>query len=123
MKFRLKHPYQPALLNFASLTSMAFVVTLITWGLSIAAIVEIPIVWISLIFLMFFSLMLLIIWLLGVNQMRRARAFLDSERVIVRWIYPASEWQRLKETRWREEKEDWKVQLGCRPYCWLWQGC
>jgi hypothetical protein len=116
MKSRLKHPHQPALLNLAGLVGLSLLVTLTTWGLSIAGFVEASMVWIGLIFLAFFSLMFLIIWIMGANQMRCAQAFLDSERVLVGWTYSTPEWQRLKETRWQEEKNDWKVQLGCLTF-------
>ncbi len=113
MKSRLKHPHQPALWNLAGLVGLALLVTLAIWGLSLAGYLETSILWIGLIFLAFFSLMFLIIWIMGVNQMHRGQAFLDSERVLVSWTYSTPEWQRLKETRWQEEKDDWKVQLGC----------
>ena len=39
--------------------------------------------------------------------------FLHSDRPIVRWTYSTAEWQELRATAWREEKDDWKAQLGC----------
>ena len=113
MKSRLKHPYQPALWNLAGFVGLSLLVMLAIWALSLAGYLEASILWIGLIFLAFFSLMFLIIWIMGINQMRRAQAFLDSERVLVGWTYSTPEWQRLKETHWQEEKDDWKVQLGC----------
>ncbi len=113
MKSRLKHPYQPALLNLAGFVGFSLLTTLVSWGLSITGYIEVPIVWIAFIFFVFFSLMFCIIWLLGIDRIHRANAFLESGRVLVQWTYSAPEWQKLKEARWREEKDDWKVQLGC----------
>jgi len=116
MKSRLNHPHQPALLNLAGFVGLSLLVTLAIWGLALAGMIESAFVWLGLVFLAVFGLMFFVIWILGIIQMRRVRAFLESERVLARWTYTAQEWQRLKESHWQEEKDDWKVQLGCLTF-------
>lgn len=100
----------------AGFVGFALLVTLATWGLSVAGYIESAFLWIGFIFFAFFSLMFLIVLILGISQMRRAEAFLESERVLVSWTYSTAEWQQLKETLWQEEKDDWKVQFGCLTF-------
>lgn len=116
MNFRIRHPYQRAIITLAGFVGLALLVTLATWGLSAAGTIDFAITWIGMIFLAFFGLLLLVIWILGIRQMRRAKAFLESERVLVSWTYSTAEWQQLKETLWQEEKGDWKVQFGCLTF-------
>jgi len=59
------------------------------------------------------GLALCLTWLLGWRHVRRIRAFLASDRPLLRWRYTAEEWQTIKEAAWQEERSDWQVQLGC----------
>lgn len=116
MNLCIRHPHQRAMITLAGFVGLALLVTLATWGLSAAGTIDSAIVWIGMIFFAFFGLLLVIIWILGIRQMRRAKAFLESERVLVSWTYSTAEWQQLKETLWQEEKGDWKVQFGCLAF-------
>lgn len=116
MESHLKNPHQSALITLAGFVGLAVLVMLVTWGLSLIGYVASAVLWIGFVFIAFFSLLFLIIWILGVRQMRRAKAFLESERVLVRWTYTLAEWQQLKEPLWQEEKDDWKVQFGCLTF-------
>lgn len=55
----------------------------------------------------------LIAWVLDRIQVAQIRAFLASDRPLIRWQYSARDWAAVKETRWQEAKTDWKAQLGC----------
>ncbi len=68
---------------------------------------------IGLIFTLFFSLFFVIVWLLGRSQVRRIKRFLESDRSLVRWTYSSAEWKQIRESRWQEERGDWKIQFGC----------
>jgi hypothetical protein len=61
----------------------------------------------------FWCLVALIVWVIDRIQVAQIRAFLNSDRPLIRWQYTAREWAAVKEARWREEESDWKVQLGC----------
>ena len=113
MKQKLHHPYQRALITVGGLVGMALLAFALSLGLSAAGVANLAMVWVSLIFWVIFGLMWLLIWLLGVQQVRRAAAFLTSERPLVRWTYSTAEWQQMKEAVWQEESGDWKVQWGC----------
>jgi len=60
-----------------------------------------------------FCLTWLVSWLLGRRQITQIRAFLNSDRPVLRWSYTPEEWRQLKEVTWQEEKSDWQLQLGC----------
>ena len=113
MKAHLRNPYQRAIVTLAGIVVFSLLATLAVWGLSGIAIAGPALVWMGTIFSLFISLILLIIWLLGLRQVRRARNFLQSDRPLVRWTYSQAEWDQLKESLWQEEKGDWKVQWGC----------
>jgi len=75
-----------------------------------------PLAWISLAMSGFFGLLTLIVWLLGVRQLRQIRAFLASERPLLRWDYTPEEWRTLKEAVWQEQQGDWRLQFGCLTF-------
>jgi hypothetical protein len=93
------------------LDGLILLLTLAAWGLSGDDLVRTGVLWFGLTLLGFFSLMLLIAGVVGLAQMRSARKFLDSERVLVRWTYSHSEWQRFKEIRWQKDKKALKDQV------------
>jgi hypothetical protein len=113
MGTRLKNPHQRAILTLVGLVSFSLLTTLAILGFSSAGLANPALLWVSFIFFVVFGLIFIIVWLLGISQMRRARAFLASDRPLVSWTYSAVEWQQLKENLWQEEKGDWKVQWGC----------
>ena len=55
----------------------------------------------------------LIAWVIDRIQVAQIRAFLTSDRPLIRWQYTAKEWTAVKEARWREAESDWRLQLGC----------
>jgi len=113
MEHHLRNPYQRAIVTLAGIAGFALLATLAIWGISFFGLANPALIGIGLIFFIVVSLMLTIIWLLGLRQVGRARAFLASDRPLVRWTYSQAEWDQLKESLWREEKGDWKVQWGC----------
>lgn len=58
-------------------------------------------------------LVALIVWVIDRIQVAQIRAFLSSNRPLIRWQYTAKEWRAVKEARWHEAESDWRVQLGC----------
>jgi len=104
----LPHPYQRALIPLTGLAAFAFLASL-----ALAIFNFRGLFWIGFVFFVVFGLLDLTIWLLGQLQVRRAKAFLDSDRPLIRWTYSAAEWQQVKENIWQEESADWKVQWGC----------
>lgn len=92
---------------------MSFLTALVAWGFPAREGIKAPVFWVGLCAAIFFGLSALLIWVLGLIQIQRARSFLDSERVLVRWTYSTGEWAQLKEALWQEEKGDWKIQFGC----------
>jgi len=113
MELHIKNPHQRAIITLTGLVGFWLTGTLALWGLSSARIASSALVWISSIFLAFFTLLWGIIWLLSRLQMQRAKAFFSSNRPLVRWEYSTAEWQQLKENLWQEENQDWKLQWGC----------
>jgi len=109
MKTHLRNPHQRALITMAGLVSLSLLVTLATWGLSMAGLVEHTLIWIGMAFFTLLALALITVWVLGALQTRRARAFLESERPLVRWTYSEEELRQLKETLWKDEKDELKV--------------
>jgi hypothetical protein len=113
MVSHLRNPHHRALTTLSGIASFLLLGTLALWGFYEAGTVDLALLWISLIFLLFFTLLWIIIWALGRYQMYQAKAFLASNRPLVRWVYSAQEWQDLKERIWQDEKQDWKLQWGC----------
>ena len=108
MESSLPHPYQRALIPLTGLAGFALLASL-----ALAIFKLRGLFWISFVFFVVFGLLDLTVWLLGQLQVRRARAFLASDRPLVHWTYSAAEWQQWKESIWQEESADWKVQWGC----------
>ena len=52
-------------------------------------------------------------WVSGQWQLGRIRAFLTSNRPLLRWTYSPEEWQEIRDAAWQEQQGDWRVQLGC----------
>jgi hypothetical protein len=109
----IPNPYResfPALLGLVALTLFlaiggGIMVALGRWDAGLIVPVSIP--------LALFGLLLLIVWLLGESQRRRAAAFLASDRPLVRWTYTPQEWQEITDEKWEEVKGDWKLTAGC----------
>lgn len=106
-------PYRRAWMAPLWLTMLALLGTLVAWGVTALGLTSYFFGVIAVGFLVLFGTITLIIWVWGRTQMRRANAFLASDRPLVRWKYSTLEWERLKESVWAEEGGDWKVQLGC----------
>lgn len=114
---KIPHPYQqafPPLLGLISLGSMlalgsSIMVMLGVWRTPLIAILSFS-------FTLVFSLILFIIWIADLVQITRIKAFLASERPLIRWTYTPEEWEELKKMQWDEEKGDWKIQLGCLTF-------
>ena len=106
-------PYRRGWMVPLWLTILAFLGTLVAWGVSALELTSYIFLAIAVGFLVLFGAITLIVWVWGQTQIRRATEFLASDRPLVRWKYSTLEWERLKETVWAEEGGDWKVQLGC----------
>ena len=113
MEHNLKTPYQRALITLTGISIFSLLATLAIWGLSSIDLVNDALAWISAIFFFFFSLILFIVWLLGIREVRRTRKFLESDRPFIRWTYSQAEWDQLRKSLWQEEKGDWKITFGC----------
>lgn len=109
----LRNPYWPALyvgwgligLTLMLVLGVSAMVLAGAWSSAVLLAASIP--W------MLFSLMQVIIWLLGVWKLGRIRAFLESSRPEVRWVYTPAEWRALQAEHWEDSQGDWKIQLGC----------
>ena len=111
MEFHHLNPHRRAIITLAGLTGFAFLVNLV-----LVVSDKQNLGWISFIFLVSFILLDITIWLLGFIQMQRAKAFLNSDRPLIRWVYSTTEWQQLKENTWQAGNEDWKLQWGCLTF-------
>lgn len=60
-----------------------------------------------------FVIVWVVTWLLGLRQLSQIRAFLASNRPLLRWSYTLDEWRELREAAWQEQQGDWRIQLGC----------
>ena len=116
MQSGLRHPHRRALVPIAGLAGFSLLTTMAIWGLSLADLVNPALTWVGFVFFVFFALILSTIWLMGLIQVQRAKAFLESDRPLIRWTYSTAEWQQMRETIWQEEKGDWKVQFGCLTF-------
>jgi hypothetical protein len=116
MKPKMKNPFQNALIPIGLLTVFSSFITFLFWGLSAAARIEAYFAWIALTFFVFFFLVWIIIWLLGIRKVQRIREFLNSSRPIIRWTYSATEWRQIREQNWQEVSQDWKIQWGCLSF-------
>ncbi len=113
MKSGLRNPYQRAIVTLAGLAGFSLLAMLAILGLSSAGLANPALTWVGFVFFVILSLMWIIIWLLGLRKVRRAKAFLESDRPLVRWTYSAAEWQQYKKAVWQDESGDWKIQWGC----------
>ena len=110
---RIPHPYQQGLPALVGVVALTFIVVLVSAIMAALGMWESGVVALSSMPLALFGLILLIVWLKGLAQVRQIEAFLASDRPLIRWTYTPAEWQEIKEVKWQEEKEDWKVQWGC----------
>lgn len=106
-------PYRRGLIAPLWLTILALCGALVAWGTSALGLTDAFLLVIVAFFLALFGGITLIVWVWGRAQMRRAAAFLASDRPLVRWTYSTLEWERLMGTGLAEESGDWKVQFGC----------
>ncbi len=111
-----KSPLQRTFLPVLGLVGLFLVITLIAYGLFLLGVIDQVYARISFIFLFFWSLVTVIAWLVGRNQIRQAKAFLNSDRVLMAWDYTPAEWRQIREETWQEERGDWKVQFGCLAF-------
>ncbi|MCA9971322.1 MAG: zinc ribbon domain-containing protein, partial [Anaerolineales bacterium] len=56
----------------------------------------------------FLLLGLLIAWL-DRRQRQRSAAFLNSDRLLLRWTYEPQEWLAIRKLAWQEQAGDWQV--------------
>lgn len=114
MDTKIKHPHRDAFPTLIILTALSVIVTLLGGILAWLRILSIPAVpYIAGSFGLFCGVILVIVWLLGLNQMRRTAAFLASDRVLVRWTYTPEEWDTIRCQRQETTRGDWKLALGC----------
>jgi hypothetical protein len=113
MNAPIRNPYWRGMIPMAGLSILFLAITLAMYGLVWIDLAEPWIGLMGLIFTLFFSLIFVIVWLLGRIQVRRIKFFLTSDRPLVRWTYSSAEWEQIKDTLWQEERSDWKIQLGC----------
>ncbi len=106
-------PYRRAVIAPLWLTVLMCLCTLVAWGIAALRLTGYAFFAIAAGLFGLFGVITLGTWLWGRLQIRRADAFLASDRPLVRWKYSALEWERLKEAVWQEESGDWKIQLGC----------
>ena len=116
MDSHLQNPHHRAITTLTIFVSFWLLTTLILFGGLSIRVVSPALFWISLVFLIFFALMLIIIWVSGRWQVHQAMEFLKSDRTLIRWTYSPKDWQALKEQTWQEENQDWKVQWGCLTF-------
>ena len=116
METRIRNPHQRAIVTIGLLTIFSFLSTLVIWGLSSTRFANFAMTWICLIFFIFFGSVWVIIWLLGLNQIRKIKEFLESDRPLVSWTYSEAEWKQYKEIVWKGETGDWKIQFGCLTF-------
>jgi hypothetical protein len=112
----IKNPYSAAFPPLWGLVGLSFLSALITVIMVLRDEGNQPVMPFLLVAtgLFFLSgLTLLITWSLGQIKARQMNAFLHSARPLLRWSYTPEEWRPIRETRWQEEREDWRVQLGC----------
>ncbi len=106
-------PYRRGWMAPLWLTMLAFLGTLVAWGVSALELTSYIFLVIAVGFLVLFGVTTLIVWVWGQTHIRRATEFLASDRPLVRWKYSTLEWEHLKSAAWEDEGSDWKVQLGC----------
>jgi len=116
MKTSLRNPHRRAIVTLSGLVGLALLAALALWGLSLAGRLPGALIWIAVVILVVLFAILVVIWVLGQLEIRRAGDFLESQRPLARWVYGESEWFQLKKARWMEEKDDWKVQFGCLTF-------
>ena len=116
METRIRNPHQRAIVTIGLLTIFSFLSTLVIWALSSSGFANFALTWISLIFFIFFGSAWVLISLLGLYQIRKIKAFLESDRPLLRWTYSEAEWKQYKEIVWQGETGDWKVQFGCLTF-------
>lgn len=113
MSRKLQNPHLDALITIGAITIFGFIASLVTWGLSVVDLIKTWFFCVSLIFFGICALIWLIILLIGARRKKQIKAFLSSDRPLIRWTYSESEWALIKEKNWREEYQDWKLQWGC----------
>lgn len=114
METRIKHPHRDALPTLLALTVLSAGVGLLGGLFTWLDVLPSPVIlYVAGAMGLFFGMVLVIIWLLGLNQMRRIAAFLGSDRVLVHWTYTPEEWADLRQRRYDATRGDWKVALGC----------
>jgi hypothetical protein len=115
----LKNPQQPSLLSLGVIIGLLFAPALVMLGLASRdernVILLIP-AFIITGLLVLLSIAWVVSWGLGRWQLGQIRAFLASNRPVLRWRYTPEEWREIREAAWQEERGDWRVQLGCLTF-------
>ena len=112
-KTHIRNPYRLGMIPLIGLTALFLIVTILIYGVNRVALTES--IWglIALIFTLFFGLISVIIWIIGVLQVRRIKEYLASERPLVRWTYSSAEWTQIRDAIWQDQRNDWALQFGC----------
>jgi hypothetical protein len=108
-----RNPHLRAVLTFGILGGAALVAAVLFYGLGLLGIGSPALVVIGWIFFGFSVLVILAAWLTGGLRVQRGRAFMESERPVVRWTYSQLEWREMRAAAWQAESQDWKVTWGC----------
>jgi ABC-type amino acid transport substrate-binding protein len=115
--WRVRHPYERAMLTVGRLVGL-FAIPAAVLAAVLALGRQPDGAWAALLMVgsglfAFMALIWVIVWLWGLLQMRRIRAFMASDRPLIRWTYTTEEWAAFKNERWDDERSDWKVAFGC----------
>ncbi len=108
----LRNPYRKAFYPMGLLAGLGLLAAFIFWVLSLAGLDSRMLAGMGMVFSGMFGLIVVIAWLLGLNRLRQAGQFLESERPLLRWTYTEAEWRQQREAAWQEQSGDWKLQLG-----------
>lgn len=112
----IKNPNQLAMIALTGPLALFFLVTLLALGFVLGG-YNTPVLKVIMYvgggLFAIFGLSWISLWVSGLWQMQKGRAFLDSDRPLLRWTYNPEEWREIKEAMWQDEKSDWQIQLGC----------
>ena len=115
----LRNPQRSSLLSLGVMIGLLFVPALVLLGMVSRADNQV-ILLIPTIIVAGLLALLVIAWLVAWGQGRRQlgqiKAFLISQRPLLRWRYTPEEWHEIREATWQEQHGDWRVQLGCMTF-------
>ena len=116
---KLRNPNRPALLSVGTMVGLLvgpvlLLLALVSRGYGELALLIPTIILTGL--LVLFVIAWVVAWLAGLRQLGRIRAFLASNRPLLRWDYTPEEWREIREANWQEERGDWRIQFGCLAF-------